>query len=89
MIELTSPNFQILSQDLIELSCAHDMPVDIPLFVLGTTYDKVVPTNLIYDNFAMSENAFIEFYQTGGHDLGYHHSTFVAKKILDFVHDII
>ena len=86
-LQLISPNVQILSQDLTELFTPCALPSNIPLFILGTTQDKIVPPSLIYDNFASAKNVHIDFYQAKGHHLGYDYSQIVAKKILDFVND--
>ncbi|MGI4851105.1 MAG: hypothetical protein ACRYGR_04125 [Janthinobacterium lividum] len=86
-LNLTLPRFKILNQDLKGLSDSHPLPCDIPLLILGTTHDKIVPPALIYDNFASIKNVHLDFYPTDGHCLGYDHSIIVAEKIIDFVNN--
>ena len=88
-IHLISPNFQKLNQDLTMLYTSCSLPLDIPLLILGTARDKIVPPELIYDNFAKVKNVQIHFYDTGGHILGYQHPDIVSKKILDFIHEFV
>ena len=85
IIQLTSPDFRTLGQDLNQLFQPCLLPSAIPLFILGASQDKIVPPELIYDNFASAKNVHMDFYQGEGHCLGYDHANIVVKKILDFI----
>jgi len=80
--KLEQINQDNLSHDLELLSHPFDRP-QVPLYIIGSQDDVIVPPELIRDNF--ENHALIEFLDTGKHGLGYHHAEIISKKIMGFI----
>ncbi len=76
---------ELLRKDLNQLSLKFDLPKEIPLLVLSSKDDVVVPPELIRDNF---KNARVFFHDKGGHGLNLFNCEFIFTKIMALLDEI-
>ena len=80
-------NQKKLLDDLDSLVTSGVIPAGIPMLILGSSDDKIVPPALIEDNFAPHPQVTIEILNQAQHGLGYLKSEVVYQKIMRFIHD--
>ena len=82
-----SLNFDILLKDIDLLFQDHSNLVFnyIPTLILYTNDDQVVPTKIIYDNFANIQKIKLKQLPASQHKLGMYNSSQVANQIQDFI----
>ncbi len=78
-------NFERLWQDLQSLEQDFILPTPIPIYILASQNDPIVPHELIRDNFSDKANVKIDFHAQGQHALGFKEATWVQNKILNFL----
>ena len=88
-IKVLNLDQQLLLEDLQILSKAHSIPQNIPLFVLGTMGDLVIPPALIEDNFRDRTNTTIIMNPAGKHNLINYDSGLVYSQIKKFVNGLV
>ncbi|AXI24641.1 Pimelyl-[acyl-carrier protein] methyl ester esterase [Cardinium endosymbiont of Sogatella furcifera] len=74
-----------LMKDLELLTAAYPLP-DIPLLIIGSKNDTIVPTELVFDNF--SKYVRVVVHNEGYHSLGLYGRHFVHEQIISFVDGI-
>lgn len=82
-------NTKKLADDLINLYYYYKLPDNIPILILASLNDLIVPTALILDNFTNNPNIKIKIYKSGDHNLLLHHSKDIYKDIQSFLHETI
>ena len=82
-------NLDTMLMDLHLLNSNINLPTNIPVLILGSEDDKIVPPALIYDNFDHYSNAEINITNKGKHGLGYLEEAYIYKKIMSFIDDRI
>ena len=80
-------NQKKLLDDLDSLLTSRAIPPSIPMLILGSSDDKIVPPALIEDNFSHHPQVRIEILNQAKHGLGYLKSEVVYQKIMRFIHD--
>lgn len=80
------PNILRLKNDLKLLHNNFFIPVNTKILAIGSSKDKIVPMNLINDNFCTHKNIKIISYAHNGHNLGFYHCATIAKNIQNFCH---
>ena len=74
-----------LLDDLTLLTQPVPVKVDIPMLILGSNDDKIVPPELIEDNFGCQSHVTIEILNQAQHGLGYLKPDLVYQRIMNFV----
>lgn len=80
-------NQKKLLDDLDSLLTPRAIPPSIPMLILGSSDDKIVPPALIEANFSHHPQVRIEILNQAKHGLGYLKSEVVYQKIMRFIHD--
>ena len=80
-------NQKKLLDDLDSLLTSRAIPPSIPMLILGSSDDKIVPPVLIEANFSHHPQVRIEILNQAKHALGYLKSEVVYQKIMRFIHD--
>ena len=75
-----------LLKDLESMSLKVKILSRVPMLIVGSKDDPVVPPELIYDNFVHHENVEISIIENGCHCLGYFEPQLVYRKTMDFVY---
>ncbi len=75
-----------LLKDLESMSIEVRILAGVPMLIVGSKDDPVVPPELIYDNFVQHENVKISIIENGSHCLGYCEPQLVYRKTMDFVY---
>lgn len=76
---------ELLRKDLNQLSLKFELPKEVPLIVLASKDDVVVPPELVRDNF---KNERIFFHDKGLHGISALNCDFIFNKIMDFLDEI-
>ncbi len=74
-----------LLDDLTSLAHPVPVPADIPMLVLGSNDDKIIPPELIEDNFAHHPHVTIDILNQAQHGLGYLQPDVVYQNIMRFL----
>jgi pimeloyl-[acyl-carrier protein] methyl ester esterase len=74
-----------LLDDLSSLAHSIAVPVDVPMLVLGSNDDKIVPPVLIEDNFSPYPHVTIDILNQAQHGLGYLKPDMVYQNIMRFL----
>ena len=81
-------NITSLNQDLNLLKESIILPNHIPVLILGSENDNIVPPELIHDNFSPHNNITLKFHHSGQHNLAQLHPEWVSHAIQEFTHGL-
>jgi pimeloyl-[acyl-carrier protein] methyl ester esterase len=84
-LENAAINSNQLLADLSELARPIPLWPAIPMLILGSTDDIIVPPELIKDNFSMHSNAEVALIHQAGHGLGARFPARVYQEIMRFI----
>lgn len=79
---------EVLEKDFDDLFKAFYLKQNIPVLILGSRDDPVVPIEVIEDNFAFYNNVTVKLLDKGKHALGYLETKEVYERIKSFVYGI-
>jgi len=82
---ITALDKELLRKDLNQLSLKFELPKEVPILVLASKDDVVVPPNLVRDNF---KNAKVFFHDKGAHRISSLNCDFIFNKIMGFLDEI-
>jgi pimeloyl-[acyl-carrier protein] methyl ester esterase len=84
--EYTELDLDLLLSDLKSLNLKINIP-DIPILIMATDKDPIVPRQIIEDNFAHRSNVEIDMLNNDSHVLGFIQPTYVYEKIMSFLYN--